>query len=56
MLADSLFSVPHPESKSTAADEFDEALKKLRAAKKKLDRAANLYIERLEGTRRERTP
>ena len=52
MLAGSLYApLPRPNSDTAkAAEEFDQALEKLRQAKKKLDAAATLYIERLEGT------
>ena len=55
MLAASLLAAPVPRVNSDtdkAADEFDKALERLRKAKLKLDAAANLYLERLEGTRR----
>lgn len=54
MLAGSLMApLPRPNSDTEkAAAEFDKALEKLRKAKIKLDRAANLYIQRLEGTHR----
>lgn len=42
---------PHSDTEK-AAEEFDQALERLRKAKLKLEAAANLYIERLEGTRR----
>ena len=54
MLAGSLYApMSRPESETTtAAEEFDQALEKLRKAKLKLDAAATLYLQRLEGTRR----
>lgn len=36
-------------------DEFDAALQELRVAKERLERAAELYLERLEGARNERS-
>ena len=54
MLAGSLYApLPRPNSDTEkAAAEFDKALEKLRKAKLKLDAAATLYLQRLEGTRR----
>ena len=54
MLAGSLHApMSRPNSDTAAkAEAFDQALEELRAAKAKLDAAANLYLERLEGTRR----
>lgn len=52
MQAVSLAAPPRKDTQTAKkAEEFDAALEHLRRAKRRLDDAANLYLQRLEGNR-----